>query len=49
MKAEASLQIAQGTEKIIATSPVEQVAGFVPVVKAMVEACVAFQQGETKH
>jgi len=49
VKAEASLQIAQVTEKIIATSPVEQVAGFVPVVTAMVEACVAFQQGNGKH
>ncbi|KAG7385903.1 Importin-11 [Phytophthora pseudosyringae] len=49
VKAEASRQIAQVTEIIVATVPAEQVAGFLPVVKSMVEACITFQQGEPKH
>ncbi|POM59542.1 Importin-like protein [Phytophthora palmivora] len=49
VKAEASLQIAQVSEIIIATVPIDQVAGYMPVVKSMVEACITFQQGEPKH
>ncbi|GMF18087.1 unnamed protein product [Phytophthora fragariaefolia] len=49
VKAEASLQIAQVTELIIATIPTGQIGDFVPLVKSMVEACMAFQQGEVKH
>ncbi|ETL26980.1 hypothetical protein L916_19429, partial [Phytophthora nicotianae] len=49
VKAEASLQIAQVTEIIVATVPIDQVTVFLPVVKTMVEACISFQQGEAKH
>ncbi|KAI9986981.1 hypothetical protein PInf_026087 [Phytophthora infestans] len=49
VKAEASLQIAQVTETIVATVPIDQVTVFLPVVKTMVEACVVFQHGESKH
>eukprot|EP00644_Phytophthora_capsici_P005420 jgi/Phyca11/525051/estExt2_fgenesh1_pm.C_PHYCAscaffold_10286 len=49
VKAEASLQIAQVTEIIISTLPVDQVVGFLPVVTAMVDACVVFHRGEPKH
>ncbi|KAG6585084.1 importin-like protein [Phytophthora cinnamomi] len=49
VKAEASLQIAEVTEFIVATLPTDQVGGFLPLVKSMVEACIAFQQGGVKH
>ncbi|KAG4054922.1 hypothetical protein JG687_00005788 [Phytophthora cactorum] len=49
VKAEASLQIAQVTEIIVATVPIDQVPVLLPVVKTMVEACISFQQGEPKH
>ncbi|KAL3674111.1 hypothetical protein V7S43_000059 [Phytophthora oleae] len=49
VKAEASLQIAQVTEIIISTLPVDQLTGFLPVVMAMMDACVVFHQGEPKH
>ncbi|OWZ23853.1 Importin [Phytophthora megakarya] len=49
VKAEASLQIAEVTEIIIATVPIDQVTEFLPVVKSMVEACITFQQGGPKH
>lgn len=45
VKAEASLQIVQVTEIIVATLPADQVECFLPVVRLMVEACVTFQQG----
>uniref|UniRef100_A0AAV1TXD4 Importin N-terminal domain-containing protein n=1 Tax=Peronospora matthiolae TaxID=2874970 RepID=A0AAV1TXD4_9STRA len=49
VKTEASLQIAQVTEIVVATLPADQVEGIVPAMKLMVGACIAFQQGEPKH
>ncbi|KAG2507250.1 hypothetical protein JM16_009059, partial [Phytophthora kernoviae] len=49
VKAEASLQIADVTELIVATVPLDQMAGFLPVMKSMVDASIIFQRGEAKH
>ncbi|CAI5721402.1 unnamed protein product [Peronospora destructor] len=49
VKAEASLQIVEVAEIVVATIPADQVGELMPVVKAMVEACITFQQKEQKH
>ena len=49
VKAEASLQIVQVAEIVVATIPADQVGELIPAVKAMVEACIAFQRKEMKH
>ncbi|CAH0522701.1 unnamed protein product [Peronospora belbahrii] len=46
---EASLQIVQVVEIIVATIPSDQVRELISVVKAMVEACIAFEQKEKKR
>ncbi|CAI5732399.1 unnamed protein product [Hyaloperonospora brassicae] len=49
VKTEASLQIAQVVEIAVTTLSSDHMEGIVLVVKAMVGACIAFQQGELKH
>lgn len=49
VKAEASLQIVQVAEIIVATIPADQVGDLLPVVKAMVEACITYQKKKQKH
>ncbi|CAH0493260.1 unnamed protein product [Peronospora farinosa] len=49
VKPEASLQIVQVAEIVVATIPADQVGELMPVVKAMVEACITLQQKEHKH
>ncbi|RLN88485.1 hypothetical protein BBJ28_00021218 [Nothophytophthora sp. Chile5] len=49
VKAEAALQVAQVAELIAATTPLDQMADFMAVAKAMVQACMVFHRRDVKR
>ncbi|CEG35873.1 Nuclear transport receptor KAP120 (importin beta superfamily) [Plasmopara halstedii] len=49
VKAEASLQIAQVAEDIVATISIDQLSSIVPVVKSMVRSCIQSQHVKANH